>query len=147
MKFSRLRRVILGTMCTLSLTLVMTGCDSDRVNTVKASGVVTKQGAPVGSVNVVLESSNGLNPAGITGTDGKFVLSTDGKPGATPGSYKVRISPESSGDVPMPGMDGYDAYQKSLVKISKKYQSTETSGLTAEISDSGPNELTFDLKD
>lgn len=60
--------------------------------TVPTSGTVLFQGKPLAGVKVTLHSKSGMKftPNGVTGQDGRFVLST-GAPadGAPPGEYSV----------------------------------------------------------
>jgi hypothetical protein len=97
--------------------------------------------------------------AGVTGADGTFELSTFGKnDGAVVGTHTVTITKIQStvtgeGMSPDNPEGGYgeamaQAARQAEVKteLPSKYANPETSGLTAEVTESGPNEFTFELE-
>src|SRR5262245_40718628 len=122
--------------------------------TKKVSAVVLYKGAPVAgaSVTFVETSDKPIIATGITDTQGKTKLKTyvDGD-GAVLGSHKVMISKmEAVGgqtvDVDDPKYDPNAPPSTVRYILPQKYSLT-TSGLTAEVSASGPSEFTFDLKE
>jgi hypothetical protein len=66
------------------------GCGSGLSS---AEGVVTLDGSPVegATVTFVPASGEGMSASGQTDSNGKFRLSTSGKPGAKAGDYKVTV--------------------------------------------------------
>jgi hypothetical protein len=134
------RRFPPATVLVLCLALVA-GCDGGGL--VKVSGKVTVDGSPLtmGSVRYVPDAAKGnkttTEPVGQIESDGSYSLTTNGKPGAPPGWYKVTVNatsvPESSN--PFGG--------KALV--GPGFNSPETSGLSVEVKASAPAG-TYDLK-
>ena len=66
--------------------------------------------------------------------------------GAVPGPQKVRIEKLTFTEKPadLPTHASFTPVETS--HLPKKYRSHETSGLTAEVSEKGPNEFTFSLE-
>src|SRR5262245_14538073 len=62
--------------------------------TSKVEGVVTLDGKPVEGavVTFVPTDDKGTTPVGQTDSSGKFTLTTNGKPGAKSGDYKVTVT-------------------------------------------------------
>ena len=136
--------------------LCVAGCGGKGVYpTQPAGGVVTFDGAPLEGARVWLlpKSAEFLNapvlvrPQGLTGADGKFVLTTyytdDGAPA---GEFDIIVL---HGEV---DPDGDSATPKSKAGkknrgpvIPHKYKDGKTSGLSATIK-SGENNITLDLK-
>jgi hypothetical protein len=123
--------------------------------TKKVTVTVTYKGAPVEGANVTFVNQDG-DPApanGRTGPDGKAKLKTyQEEDGAVLGQHKVLIEKsESVGgsnvdqDSPEYNPNAPPATIKYL--LPKKYSDYANSGLTAEVTEAGPNEFTFDLKD
>ena len=123
-----------------------------RQKLVNAGGKVTYNGAPLPAAQVVFVPE-GDQPTAIATTDdqGQFTISTEGRPGAVAGNYKVavtaikmlkEIKPEEAASLTN---EQIYANQKSL--IPEKYNNTVSSGLTATVSeDPAANQYTFDLK-
>jgi hypothetical protein len=136
----------------------MMGCgksvDPNRPKTVKAGGVVLYNGQPVEGATVTLvPADNGPRGAvGKTDAQGRFVLTSfDPNDGAVPGKYYVGIAKVVLEDAPA-GHSGPGGEQDPEAKIAKdllpiKYKVPQQSGLTAEITASGPNDLKFELTD
>ena len=115
---------------------------------------VTYKGAPVEGANVTFVNQEG-EPApanGRTGPDGKAQLKTYAEgDGAVLGQHKVLVekseavggsnvpqdSPEYNPNAPPPTIKHH---------LPQKYTNF-ASGLTADVTEAGPNEFTFDLKD
>ena len=142
----------------LLLTSVFLGCGPGKPAgarpTKKVTAVVTYKGSPVqgASVTFIDQSDKPIVATGMTDAQGKAVLKTyvDGD-GAVLGSHKVLISKmEAVGgqsvDVDDPKYDPNAPPSTVKYHLPQKY-SLNTSGLTAEVSASGPSEFTFDLKD
>jgi hypothetical protein len=97
--------------------------------------------------------------SGVTDAEGKFRLSTFGNhDGAMPGTHAVAIvksQPTVTGEGMTPD-DMSGDYGRAMMQAAKaakvktdlpeKYANAGTSGLTAEVTKSGPNEFTFDLQ-
>ncbi|NCY03266.1 MAG: hypothetical protein EBX36_10250 [Planctomycetia bacterium] len=113
-----------------------TGCGRKGPVLIPVSGLVTLDGKPLPATVVEFEQERGLNMAtGITGDDGRFVLTTYKiGSGATPGMHRVQLSCRES-----------DSPGKTVWHTPKHYASFETSGLTAEVSPS-QHTFTFELK-
>lgn len=143
----------------LSFGLVtLVGCgkmtDPNRPKTVKAGGVVLYKGEPVEGATVTLvPADNGPRGAvGKTDAQGRFTLTSfDPNDGAVPGKYYVGIAKVVLEDAAA-GQGGPGGEQDPEAKIARdmlpvKYKVPQQSGLTADISASGPNELKFELTD
>ena len=134
---------------------------------VKVSGTVNFQGKPVEGATVVFAPEGDRRAAsGRTDATGKFQLMTlNPNDGALPGKYKVSITkvenlgPESqitaeemmqmvtSGKAPPTGPMGPSAAKagEQRYHIPQKYGNVETSELSADVTEAGPNDFTFDL--
>jgi hypothetical protein len=93
-KVMRIRYLALG--CLLILAAALAGCGTGK--TVKVEGIVLLDGQPVSGASVrfiPLDAEKGLSANGLTGTDGRFRLTTR-KPndGAMPGEYRIEVSYE-----------------------------------------------------
>ncbi|GIW99923.1 MAG: hypothetical protein KatS3mg111_3256 [Pirellulaceae bacterium] len=72
----------------------LSGCGGDKLPTVPVSGVVTLDGKPLegATVTFVPQSPGARTASALTGSDGRFVLTTvKGGDGAVPGTYAVTI--------------------------------------------------------
>ena len=117
---------------------------------VPAGGTVTFQGSPVegASVHFITERQGRFyNALGSTDAAGRFSLQTfRPKDGAVPGPQKVRIEKLTFTEKPadLPAHASFTPIETS--HLPKKYRSPETSGLTVEVSEKGPNDFTFLLE-
>jgi hypothetical protein len=126
------------------------GTDPNLPKVVPTSGVVSYQGKPVEGADITFNNE----AAGITGTGktdslGRFVLSTFGDgDGVVPGRQVVAIRRVDVIDKTPPGADDMVAGPPPEIRwiIPEKYSIPTKSGLTADVSESGPNKFTFDLK-
>lgn len=119
-----------------------------RPAVVPVSGQVLFQGKPVEEASISFSQVDGSYGANArTGGDGRFRLTTF-KPndGAVPGQYRVRVIKDiilSQGTVP-PGQDV--ATEVTIERmLPDKYRNFDTSGITKEVTASGPNELIVEL--
>jgi len=133
------------------------GCSDSKHRPVYAvEGIVRYRGNPVEGARVMLypeeQSKDRYLPNGITGSDGKFKLTTyQTDDGAPAGRYKVSIAwtppkaPPSTSD-PAKATGGVPSKAPEADRLHGKYGDPKTSGLTAEIKADGPNKLEFNLK-
>jgi hypothetical protein len=136
-----------STLALLAIALA-TGCSrhyEDRFSRArppvfKATGRVTWNGEPAPGATVSLQSqSHNLAATSITDAQGKFVLTTwRYADGAVAGDHKVTV------ETLVPTNPAAPAVEYKNV-MPPKYQDPETSGLTAVISDTGPNVLSFEV--
>ncbi len=147
------------TLLALSLILLASGCGGeggdqwtkDRPKTSPASGVVTYKGQPVdgANVNFTPPSGDGTGAFAMTDAEGKFKLGTfDQNDGAVPGNYKVIVTKkhvETIKNPKDPNGPPVKTEEKSLIPV--KYSKLSSTSLEATISEAGPNEFTFELKD
>ena len=99
---------------------ICTGCGGD--GTVKVSGTVTLDGAPLANVQVNFDSPTGkVRPAsGMTNGEGKFKLKTiKENDGAMPGEYKVTVAKLG----PAADMSNKDAFKKMQEQAKQKTDS------------------------
>ncbi len=155
---------VLGALVTASL---LGGCGKPKgTAVVPVSGTVTFDGKPIeGAVVMFVPVDKGETASGATDTQGKFTLNTASAttPGAVPGSYKVSVTKTSIGaKVAAPVMTQEESMKQAMEyvkggfnkmgkkpeikdELPAKYGSPDTSGLTAQVKDSGGNEFTFAL--
>lgn len=135
----------------------MGGCGKSSLldGVVPVSGKVTYQGQPVdGAIVTFIPLGTQRAATGRTDASGLYRLSTlEADDGAMPGDYQVTIAKtevsgtrDSEEDAPPPVINSGlpPIYTKELVPV--KYKNAQLSGLTAQVSDSGANELSFDLE-
>jgi len=100
---------------------------------VKVTGNVLLDGQPVEQGDIVFRASDGSAADAAKIEGGAFTLQTK------PGSKRVEISAMRESATPAPdGLPSYENY------IPKKYN--EASTLTAEVTESGDNDFTFELQ-
>lgn len=120
--------------------LLSVGCGGPpAVATVPVSGKVTLEGQPVSSGLVSFAAADDKVGAGlctgIIGADGEYKISSDGKPGAPLGKYKVTVTPSMTrtrGDFPSP-------------PFNARYMSSKSTPLVIEVV-SNPAAGAYDLK-
>ena len=125
-----------------------------RPDTVPVKVVVTYKGQPVADANVQFlpaaagDATSGVAATGITDAQGTARLTTfDQNDGAVPGAYRVCIRKSVLVGGPREAdPDAPPAPAKYREELPAKYTAPETSGLTAEVSNS-QTEFTFDLAD
>ena len=153
------RAMAINVACVVTVFLVAaTGCSHHHEDQwsrqwparVSAAGTVTFQGGPVEGATVhfvTVRQGRFYNAMGQTDAAGRFSLQTfRPKDGAVPGPQKVRIEKLTFTEKPadLPTHASFTPVETS--HLPKKYRSHETSGLTAEVSEKGPNEFTFSLE-
>lgn len=144
----------------LLLTTAAGGCGRRGADVAPASGVVTFGGSPVVGAQVTFMAPTAARAAyGVTDAAGKFVLSTFGQgDGAQPGTHVVTITKPGGQDA-TPAMSGEQAdaaYSAAMAQASRnaaprgdlppRYADGALSGLTAEVTKTGPNEFVFALE-
>lgn len=138
--------------------LLVAGCSGrgsvDRPRVVPVRGRVLLGGEAVDGAHVTFYSEDQqLAAYGTTGSDGRFRLSTFGQhDGAVPGEHRVTVSKLASGE---PGIESDDlreidaetftGYQQRESLIPASYSDPAQSGLTATVTEAGPNDFTFEL--
>jgi len=132
----------------------MTGCDSGKLATVRVSGTVTFDGAPLDGATVTFtpKTEGQGHPAyGITDVNGRYQLQTflgAANAGTTPGDYLVfvtkREQSEGSGVSGAPTA-GSSAPPPPKSLIPERYGKAETSELTATVENKKDNVIHFDL--
>jgi predicted small lipoprotein YifL len=140
---ARTRRPFAAALAALAAALLVAGCGGDGPKLLPVQGKVTADDQPLskGSVRFVPDTAKGnaakYEPAGEIGADGSYTLSTLGKPGAPAGWYKVSVV----------STDPVDSSKPLAVKsyVGKKYNDTQTSGLSVEVVASPPAGA-YDLK-
>ncbi|OYW16814.1 MAG: hypothetical protein B7Z55_13780 [Planctomycetales bacterium 12-60-4] len=139
------------------------GKAKDQLKVFRASGVVTLTGKPVADALVRLYSPD--VPAGSTGKtdkEGKFLFTTYANgDGAPAGRYFVGVvkyespSEGGSGDADSPDyIPPKDVSNDSTIPVKppkslipSRYADPTRSGFTAEVTEQGPNEFTFDMSE
>lgn len=154
-----LRRFLL--LSTLPALAFIAGCGSDMPSTVPVTGTVTMDGSPVEGATVNFLSEEGARTAsGRTDASGKFTLKTivgtDSADGAVVGRHQVAVvktesEGQSVGDPKefmskMAENPTITSDFKIKQVIPAKYGNPTMSGLTADVSEGGANDFTFELK-
>lgn len=150
------RRAVLAAA---AVVLAAAGCGKGgqvdgRPTVVPVSGKVLRNGQPVDGARVTFFNPQANTTAyGTTGPDGVFTLSTFGdKDGGAPGTNRVAVRKV---EMISKAKEGFDYGASSEVPpepeerwhTPKRYGKADTSGLTADVTESGPNDFTFELKD
>lgn len=151
-----------ASLTALSLVCVLiAGCGPAGPKTFPVNGTLLHNGSPIEGASVTFLSEDGNRVAtGITDAAGKFSLKTvvgsQMIDGAVPGAHKVGVAKTTSdggtdeavaGESPqemvnrMAGQPTDTSKIKQTFLIPKKYNSPEYSGLTATVSESGPNDI------
>lgn len=125
---------------TLVAVTSLVGCGNEFGAT--ASGVVTLDGQPVtpGLVTFAPADPAALPAVSDLDADGGFELTTQKKPGLTPGTYRVSVQAFEPPDVPK----GQRSFEPSKPLVPEKYLQTTTSGLEYTI-ESGSNTINVEL--
>jgi len=143
-----------ATLGLLTSVVLTSGCqrqpdkwEQSRLPTVLVTGTVSLDGNPVEAATVIFHSEqHAVSATAITAANGHFTLRTYvPKDGAPPGEYTVSIEkvtenqklPENP-EAPLPPLE-------ITYHLPKRYRSPKTSGLTAEVTEAGPNEFVFEL--
>lgn len=123
-----------------------------RPPTVRAGGVVEYQGKPVEGAIVtfitrVQDRNREYDARGYTDARGRFRLKTF-RPddGAVPGAHRVRVEKTTAEPLKAAGGGPSDAV-KIVQHLPRRYGSFDTSGLTADVTEKGPNQFVFTLDD
>jgi hypothetical protein len=127
--------------------LALAACDADNgapsVKLVETKGkVALKDGAPLGGGLIYLvPTKDGREAYGKISADGAFTVETDGRAGAVPGDYRVRIEADQTN---LPTASG----KKNQVRLpfDRKYLDESTSGLTASVKPDSPNQIDIHLQ-
>ncbi len=135
----------IAALCAISLLGTMgCGSNSDRLKTVRVTGVALLDGEPLPTGSILFAPvAGGPSAQAIVKPDGSFVAGTyTDSDGMVPGEYQVSVmalqepSPESLLDANAPT-------PKSL--IPSHYRDLQKSGLTASIKDGEENKLELNL--
>lgn len=120
--------------------VVAVGCGgSDQLETATVTGTVTLDGKPVQGGHVSFIPQRGRAGNGLIDTSGSFALTTYSPgDGATVGPHKVAVFVTDGKP------SGGDIDTVSLAPV--RYQSAETSGLTAEVKAGEANHVNLELK-
>lgn len=151
--FRKLTGVLL--MCGLGVAFV--GCSDDGSNLVRAGGTVMYKNSPISGAMVTFIPENGPLATGTTDSEGKFTLTTGGRPGATVGNNKVTVVKVAASAAPKAEMKPEDMRSMQIQKdpaiappkseIPEKYGTPE-GGLVAEVtSKAAENDFEFILVD
>jgi hypothetical protein len=149
--------------CLLLVSLPLAGCGSNAPPGAKPTKpvkvTVTYKGAPVSDADVsfIYQGPDQIYAFGKTDAQGVARLKTyvEGD-GAVLGTHKVTIiKVETVGEKPAADQDspdyapptGNEPPTKLMHHIPTKYDNPGSSGLTAEVTSSGPNDFKFDLTD
>lgn len=120
------------------------GCGSQPFETAKVTGSVTLDGKPVTEGSVLFTPSQGWPARGELDAQGHFALSTyEDQDGAIVGKHEITIIAQSGPDPSEHFERPPPAPTKWL--IPERYGNRTTSGLTYEVKEGEPNEVTLEL--
>jgi len=138
----------LGKGASIIIAVCLAGCGSKEPPLFEGSGSVSYRGETVPQANVVFISEDGGSMSiGITDDQGKFTLTTRGRPGALAGSYKVGVAAVRLKGPVFPGMTEEQILANEEVVIPRRFGNAKLSGLTASIGeDPTQNVFQFNLK-
>jgi hypothetical protein len=149
------RRFFLILMTSMSL-LATVGCSSNngqRPKVVRAGGVVHFNGQPLADAHVTFtNTTDKVSAYARTDANGKFTLTTfEQGDGAVPGLQQISVSKVEMIGHADPTVDRTTTTEKVADPqrrwlIPEHYGSPTTSGLTAEIAESGNKEIVLELK-
>lgn len=133
--------------------ILVAGCGGDVptgeiVPTSPAAGVVTFQGKPLEhyEVRFVPTDDEARPAAGVTDESGRFALGTnDLGDGAPAGNHRVAINYIGPPLPPDYGVTNFDPIPPPKIKIPKKYNDPEKSGITIEVPESGKTDIVIEL--
>ncbi len=138
---------------TLVLISLIAGCGvkSDAPQLSKAHGVVTYKNRPLSGAQVLFTPVAGPFAIGETNEEGRFILFTGGKEGASLGEHKVTVSAFEPVETMDPATEAAGGIRKDegkplISRIPAKYGNLKLSTLTATVTESEANEFQFDLK-
>ena len=132
-------RMIVRSVSAAAVMTALCGCGESEFAPIE--GQVFYEAKPLTSGVVMFQPPNGPPSRGDLGPDGRFSLSTPGREdGARIGMNKVRVS---SREKPKGG-DAELALGKSL--IPERYETFDSSGLTADVKPDGNEPFVFRLK-
>ena len=145
----------------LAVGTLLFGCGggaSDAPELVGATGTVLYDGKPLAGATVTFVIEKSPLATGTTDAEGKFSLSTGGRPGAPVGNAKVGIAKSSSASGGMSNPKPEDmakmaeknkmATSKTKAEIPVKYGNPETSTLVATVgADASKNVFEYKLVD
>lgn len=143
--------------------IVVAGCGDGGPKLVPAGGTVKYKGKPIAGATVSLLYEDGNMASGVTNEEGKFTLTTGGRPGAPMGKAKVSVAKVQTTDVggKSPAeltprdMASMFAKSKEAMKtaaaekkdeLPAKYSNPDTSGLVADVQ-AKDNDFLFELQD
>lgn len=124
---------VFAALLTAACLLGCGGGKPDGPKLAPVTGTVTRKGTPLAEVNVTFLPATGPAATGKTGSDGKFELMTNGKPGAVLGQHKVGVT--EAAIPPMPGT----VDPKSIPKAAfpAKYGDPAQSGIEITVAEGG----------
>jgi len=121
-----------------------TGCGDGKLATIKVSGTVTYDGAPLAGAAVSFSPKGEGHPAyGFTDDNGYYILQTQlGNPdaGTTPGEYEVTIRKRKE----LPDNERRGVIEAPSI-IPERYENPAMSGLTATVEKGKENVFDFTL--
>jgi hypothetical protein len=125
------------------LLLATAGCNRDSLRRQAVSGTVTLYNQPLELGVIEFFPNDGHSTTGVGAGIANGTFRIPKEKGLSPGTYLVRINAPDR-VAPASGPPGSDFGRVPKEKIPEKYNAKTT--LTAEVTDGGPNEFTFNLE-
>lgn len=147
----------LGRVLLVALSLPLIGCAAHsgphpQLKLVPLHGVVRLDGKPVDAARVTFMNSKlGVSAYGLTDQDGHFTLTTfvEGD-GAAPGPQQITVTkvqdPGHASSSAPPAFRRGGGAPRPASPIPQMYANMQTSGLTAEVLETGNEEIVVELK-
>lgn len=135
--------------------LLLVGCGGvkDAPELAQTEGTVLFKGNPLSGASVTFTPENGPIAVGKSDAEGKFKLSTQGRPGAMVGAHRVAVTalaPAANAKAAKSNEAAADLgenYVPTVSSIPESYGDPRKSGLSATVSaKSAENDFKFDLK-
>lgn len=124
------------------------GADADRPPTYPVSGVISHGGQPVAGATLTFLPGDGFQHAatGMTDDAGRYTLTTfEAGDGATAGGYQVTVVKYEMPPLATDMVEEEDE-PPNVNLLPDQYADGKTSGLTATITEAGPNTFDFELE-
>lgn len=144
-----MRRAIYTFGLTAAFAVLLAGCGGgDGPKLVEASGTIMYDGKPLEDASIVFQPDGGPVSTGRTDSEGKFTLSTKGKPGAPVGSGPVAVTAVEmlTDETDESKMSDEEVANMSRWLIPEHFGNVKTSGLKATVPAEGTTDLHFELE-
>lgn len=145
-------RLLCLCLATITLGMIGLGC-GDGITLVPAAGVVTLDGQPLegATLSFVPAMGNSVSTAGtdVSGPQGNFSMTYNGRAGLSPGKYKVMVSKTEeieSKTKKIPDVFAKASFEKKLMGMVKETIPPQKLEKEIEVPDGGAKDFALDFK-